>query len=517
MANELIINRGSSGTEIALLCNKQLTEFHKDSDVQTFSVGDLYIGTVRKIMPGLNAAFIDVGHAKDGFLHYHDLGPNVLSVKKLTRIGLAGGYPSGNLDSFSLEKKTTKTGKISAVLKKGEKILVQVAKEPISSKGPKISMDISLAGRFFILVPFTDQVSISRKVGNPEEKQRLKNLAQSLKPKNFGIIIRTVAEGTSVEELHRDLMDLQEKWETMFANLKNAEPKQKVFGETGRTQALLRDILNEDFSQIVANDKELTKEIKAYVDKISPGKGRIVKYHNKDVSIFEHFNIYRQMKSAFGKSVSFSKGCYLIIEHTEALHVIDVNSGSKSNPDMDAEANALFVNKAAAVEIARQLRLRDMGGIVVIDFIDVRSPANKKELYNAMRDAMSTDRAKHTILPMSKFGLIQITRQRVRPEINITTTEECPSCNGSGKIEATILIQEKISSQLTYLWQNLGHKKITLVVHPYIASYLRVGFPSIRLKWYWEYKRWLNIIVDENMHLTQYEFHNEKGEEIVLD
>lgn len=517
MANELIINRGSSGTEIALLCNKQLTEFHKDSDVQTFSVGDLYIGTVRKIMPGLNAAFIDVGHAKDGFLHYHDLGPNVLSVKKLTRIGLSGGYSNGNLDSFTLEKKTTKTGKISSVLKKGEKILVQVAKEPISSKGPKISMDISLAGRYFILVPFTDQVSISRKVGNPEEKQRLKNLAQSLKPKNFGIIIRTVAEGTSVEELHRDLMDLQEKWETMFANLKNAEPKKKVFGETGRTQALLRDILNEDFSQIVANDKELTKEIKAYVDKISPGKGRIVKYHNKDVSIFEQYNIYRQMKSAFGKSVSFSKGCYLIIEHTEALHVIDVNSGSKSNPDLDAEANALYVNKEAAKEIARQLRLRDMGGIVVIDFIDVRNPANKKELFNALKEAMSTDRAKHTILPMSKFGLIQITRQRVRPEINITTTEECPSCNGSGKIEATILIQEKITSQLGYLWQNLGHKKITLVVHPYIASYLKVGFPSIRLKWYWEYKRWLNIIVDENMHLTQYEFHNEKGEEIILD
>ena len=517
MANELIIDRGSSGTEIALLCNKQLTEFHKDSDVQTFSVGDLYLGTVRKIMPGLNAAFIDVGHAKDGFLHYHDLGPNVLSVKKLTRIGLAGSYPSGNLDTFSLEKKTQKTGKISGILKKGEKVLVQVAKEPISSKGPKISMDISLAGRFFILVPFTDQVSISRKVGNPEEKQRLKNLAQSLKPKNFGIIIRTVAEGTSVEELHKDLMDLQERWNKMFLNLKNAQPKQKIFGETGRTQALLRDILNEDFSQIVVNDKELSKEIKAFVDKISPGKGRIVKHHTKNVSIFEEHNIYRQIKSSFGKSVSFSKGCYLIIEHTEALHVIDVNSGSKSNPDMNSEENALFVNKAAAVEIARQLRLRDMGGIIVIDFIDVRSPNHRKELFNAMKEAMSEDRAKHTILPMSKFGLIQITRQRVRPEINIVTTEDCPSCNGTGKIEATILIEEKITSQLEYLWQNLNHKNITIVVHPYIASFLKVGLPSIRLNWYFKYKKWLNIVIDENSHLSNYEFLNEKGEEIVVE
>lgn len=516
MANELIINRGSSGTEIALLCDKQLTEFHKDSDVQTFAVGDLYIGTVRKIMPGLNAAFIDVGHAKDGFLHYHDLGPNVLSVKKLTRIGLAGSYPKSDLDTFTFEKKTLKTGKISGVLKKGEKVLVQVAKEPISSKGPKISMDISLAGRFFILVPFTDQVSISRKVGNPEEKQRLKNLAQSLKPKNFGIIIRTVAEGTAVEELHKDLMDLQERWDKMFHSLKNAEPRKKVHGESGRTQALLRDILNEDFSQIVVNDKELTKEIKTFVDKISPGKGRIVKHHSKDVSIFEQYNIYRQIKSSFGKSVSFSKGCYLIIEHTEALHVIDVNSGSKSNPDLDSEGNALFVNKEAAVEIARQLRLRDMGGIVVIDFIDVRNPNNKKELFQAMQDAMAGDRAKHTILPMSKFGLIQITRQRVRPEVNIVTTEECPSCNGSGKIEATILIEEKLSSQLEYLWQNMNHKKITVIVHPYIASFLKVGFPSIRTKWFLKYKKWLNIVVDENMHLADYEFTNEKGEEIII-
>jgi ribonuclease G len=514
LANELIINRGSSGTEIALLCDKQLTEFHKDSDVQTFAVGDIYLGTVRKMMQGLNAAFIDVGHAKDGFLHYHDLGPNVLSVKKLTRIGLAGSYPKSDLDTFTLEKKTQKTGKISGVLKKGDQVLVQVAKEPISSKGPKISMDISIAGRFFILVPFTDQVSISRKVGNPEEKQRLKNLAQSLKPKNFGIIIRTVAEGTPVEELHKDLLDLQERWDKMFKSLKDAKPRQKVHGESGRTQALLRDILNEDFSQIVVNDKELSKEIKAFVDKISPGNGRIVKHHSKDVSIFEHYNINRQIKSSFGKSVSFSKGCYLIIEHTEALHVIDVNSGSKSNPDMDSEENALFVNKAAAVEIARQLRLRDMGGIVVIDFIDVRNPNNKKELYNAMQDAMAGDRAKHTILPMSKFGLIQITRQRVRPEVNIITTENCPSCNGTGKIEAAILIEEKITSQLEYLWQNLNHKKITIIVHPYIASFLKVGFPSIRLKWFMEYKRWLNIVVDENMHISDSQILNEKGEEI---
>ncbi len=311
-------------------------------------------------------------------------------------------------------------------------------------------------------------------------------------------------------------MDLQERWDKMFHSLKNAEPRKKVHGESGRTQALLRDILNEDFSQIVVNDKELTKEIKTFVDKISPGKGRIVKHHSKDVSIFEQYNIYRQIKSSFGKSVSFSKGCYLIIEHTEALHVIDVNSGSKSNPDLDSEGNALFVNKEAAVEIARQLRLRDMGGIVVIDFIDVRNPNNKKELFQAMQDAMAGDRAKHTILPMSKFGLIQITRQRVRPEVNIVTTEECPSCNGSGKIEATILIEEKLSSQLEYLWQNMNHKKITVIVHPYIASFLKVGFPSIRTKWFLKYKKWLNIVVDENMHLADYEFTNEKGEEIII-
>jgi ribonuclease G len=517
LANELIIDRSSSGTEIALLCDKKLTEFHKDSNLQTFGVGDVYLGTVRKIMPGLNAAFIDVGHSKDGFLHYHDLGPNVRSLKKFTKIGLAGGYENGNLDGFTLEKKTLKTGKITQVLKRNEKVLVQVVKEPISSKGPKISMDVSMAGRYFVLVPFSDQISVSRKVGNPEERTRLKNLAQSLKPANFGIIIRTVAEGTPVEELHKDLTGLMDNWNKMYAALKNAEPKKKLLGETGRTQALLRDILNDEFNQIVVNDKDLFKEVRTYVDKILPGNSKIVKQYNGKNPVFENFGVNRQIKSSFGKSVAFSNGSYLIIEHTEALHVIDVNSGSKSDPGEDPEANALRVNKDAAKEIARQLRLRDMGGIIVIDFIDMKSAKNRKELHSALKDAMDGDRAKHTILPMSKFGLIQITRQRVRPEINITTTEECPSCNGSGKIEASILIEEKITSTVEYFWDNLNLKNVTLIVHPYIAAFLKCGVPSMRMKWLFKNKRWLKIVSDESMHLTQFEFHNEQGEEIVLN
>lgn len=516
MANELIVQSDSSGVWIALIRDKKLLELHQEKTQNNFSVGDIYLGQVRKIMPSLNAAFVDVGYEKDAFLHYHDLGPQIRSLNKFTKSRLQGGLKSESLLDFSLEDEIVKTGKIDQVLNKGQQILVQIQKEPISSKGPRISSELSLAGRYMVLVPFANQISISKKIKSFEERNRLRNLSVSIKPANFGLIIRTVAEGKSVAELHKDLMALQEKWKTIYTNLKGATPPTRILNEIDRSSSLIRDLLNENFTNIQADDLTVYQDLSSYINQVSPESAKLVKHYTGKVPIFEHFGINKQIKASFGKNVSLQGGSYLIIEHTEALHVIDVNSGSKATTDADQEANALSVNMEAAEEIARQLRLRDMGGIIVVDFIDQRNAANKKKIYDKLREAMQTDRAKHTILPMSKFGLIQLTRQRVRPEMNVITSEKCPQCKGTGEIESSILLVDEIQAKLEMLLNTLNLKKVSIVAHPYIIAFLNQGFPKLYWKWMWKYKSIIRVKADNSYHLGEYYFLNEVGEEIIL-
>ncbi len=517
MTNELIINSDSSGVWIALLRDKKLVELHQEKHSNNFSVGDIYLGQVRKIMSGLNAAFVNVGYEKDAFLHYHDLGPQIRSLNKFTKARLQGGQKEDKLTDFHLEPEIVKTGKIDQVLTKNQQILVQIQKEPISSKGPRISSELSLAGRYMILVPFANQISISKKIKSFEERNRLRNLALSIKPANFGLIIRTVAEGKPVADLHKDLMILQDKWAEIHRNLASAKPPVRILSEIDRSSSMIRDLMNDNFANIVVNDQVLYEDIKSYVRQVSPDAEKIVKLHQGKQPIFDTFSINKQIKALFGKNVSLQGGSYLVIEHTEALHVIDVNSGSKATSDADQEANALVVNLEAAEEIARQLRLRDMGGIIVIDFIDQRTPQNRKKVYERLRDEMSRDRAKHTILPMSKFGLVQITRQRVRPEMNIITAEQCPMCKGSGEVNSSILIVDEMEQKLAYLIQTLNLKKISITAHPYISAYINKGLLlSKRWSWAWKYKCWLSVHPDQSYHMGEYYFINEVGEEIIL-
>lgn len=515
MSNELIIQKNSSGIEIALLSEKKLTELHRESFDSSFQVGDFYLGKIKKISPALNAAFVDIGAEKDGFLTYFDLGPNVNSLKKFTRVVMEGRGKEVNIESFPLEPQTVKTGKISQAFKTGEKVLVQVLKEPIANKGPKITCDISLAGRYFVLVPFSNQVSISRKIGSPEEKKRLKDLAYSLKPQNHGVIIRTVAEGVDIAELDTDLRNLLKKWDTLVQQLKRAKPASLVLGEGSRIQTILRDVLNESFTSVVVNDGLIHAELKTYLQRISPQSEKILKLYQGKVSIFDHFGINRQIKSLFGKSVPFSGGAYLVIDHTEALHVIDVNSGNTSFDQRTRAENVLKVNLEAVSEIARQVRLRDMGGIIVIDFIDMKDPKHRSELFQALRDAMKTDKARHTILPMSKFGLVQMTRERVRPQLEISTTEICPSCNGTGRIENSVQLIDRLENNVIYLWENMNHKHLTLHAHPMVTSYIKNGIPSQRMKWWRKYKRWLRLKPDPSFHVTRLEFEDAEGHPIV--
>ena len=516
VSNELIINSTPKGDRIALLQDKRIVEYHLEESEPHFSVGDIYLGTVKKMVTGLNAAFIDIGYEKDAFLHYHDLGPNVNSLNKFTKEVIAERIKSGRLDNFKLEPEIDKHDKIDKVLSKNTLVLVQVVKEPISTKGPRLSCDISIAGRYTVLVPFSNGVNISKKITAKTERQRLQRLMSSIKPANFGVIVRTVAEGKEVEELDKDLRESIAKWDAGMAALKTAKPREKIIGEMSRATSMLRDLLNEDFDSVIVDTPELYQEARNYVLNIAPDKEKIVKLHQGKTKVFEQLGLEKQLKMLFGRSVSLPQGGYLIVEHTEALHVIDVNSGNKSNSESDQEATALSVNREAAKEIARQLRLRDMGGIIVIDFIDMKKAENKKAIQDIMKDEMRTDRSKYTILPLTKFGLMQITRQRVRPEMNVVTAENCPTCGGTGKITASIAISDIIEHHLEHILQNQNEKKPTIIMHPFLQAYFTKGFPSIRVKWYMKYKTWVKIIVDTSFGITDFKFLNDHNEPIEL-
>ncbi len=518
MSNELVVSSTQKGCRIALLKDKGLLEYHREEDGNQFTVGEIYLGTVRKVVPGLNAAFIDIGYEKDAFLHYLDLGPKILSLNKFTKQVLSSrSSVSGDLGKFKILPDINKHGKISEVLTRNQKILVQVVKEPISTKGPRLSCELSLAGRYIILVPFSNAVSVSKKITNSDERKRLVRLLTSIKPENFGVIIRTVAEGKDVAALHNDLNILYDGWKKGIQTLHKAKPRDVIVGEVNKTSSILRDVLNESFDSITIDDKKMFEEIKAYTKKIAPDKEKIVKYYNGRAKIFEAFGIEKQIKLLFGRSVSIKGGGYLIIEHTEALHVIDVNSGNKSNSEANQEATALAVNLEAAAEIARQLRLRDMGGIIVVDFIDMRKAENKKLVYQKMKDEMKDDRSKFTVLPLSKFGLMQITRQRVRPEVNIITAEKCPTCNGTGQITASIQVAEEIEQTLEHLLVDQNEKNISLALHPYLYSFFTRGVYSIRFKWFMKYHKWVKLIEDSSLAVTEYKFLNSELEVIEVD
>ena len=419
MSSELVVDVQPKEISTALLENNRLVELQKEAQNISFSVGDIYLGKVKKLMPGLNAAFVDVGYEKDAFLHYLDLGTQFNSCAKFLKQSLADTKRTLNLSKFNLLPDIEKEGTVNDILKPGQEVLVQIAKEPISSKGPRLTAEISFAGRFLVLIPFSDKVSISQKIKSSEERMRLKQLIQSIRPRNFGVIVRTVAEGKRVAELNNELKTLVKCWEDSLVKLQKAKLPSLIFEETGRTVGVLRDIFSPSFENIYVNDQEAYQQIYNYVSLIAPERKDIVKLYQGALPIFDNFAITKQIKSSFGKTVSFKSGAYLIIEHTEALHVIDVNSGNRSKAATNQESNALDVNLNAAEEIARQLRLRDMGGIIVIDFIDMMEAEHRQKLYDRMRELMSKDRARHNILPLSKFGLMQITRQRVRPAMDV--------------------------------------------------------------------------------------------------
>ncbi len=516
MKSELIVDVNPEEVSIALLEDSRLVSLQKESRNIAYAVGDLYLAKVKKIMPGLNAAFVDVGYEKDAFLHYLDLGPQFSSYNAFIQEALNDKKKQPQVSKFKREPDIPKQGTIASVVQPGQMLLVQIAKEPISSKGPRLTTEISFTGRYMVLMPFGDRISVSQKIKSTEEKIRLRQLISSIKPKGFSVIVRTSAEGKRVAELNHEMRTLVKYWEESIAKLQRSTAPALIFQEESRTVSMIRDLFTPDFENIYVNEVEAFTQIQNYVNLIAPENKDIVKLYGKDTPIFDNFNITRQIKSSFGKTVSFKSGAYLIIESTEALHVIDVNSGNRSKASPDQESNALDVNLKAADEIARQLRLRDMGGIIVVDFIDMNKSDHRQTLFDHMREVMANDRARHNILPLSKFGLMQITRQRVRPALDITTSETCPSCFGKGEVPASILFTDKLEEKIEYLVDSLKVKKFTMYVHPFVEAYIKKGVFSLFGKWRRKYGRGFKVIADESLAYLQYRVLDPDNHEIDL-
>lgn len=516
MKSELVVDVSQEDISIALLEDSRLVSLQKESRNIAYAVGDLYLAKVKKIMPGLNAAFVDVGYEKDAFLHYLDLGPQFSSYMEFIAEALKDKRKVPSVSRQKLLPDIPKQGTVQSVLQPGQQLLVQIAKEPISSKGPRLTTEISFTGRYMVLMPFGDKISVSQKIKSTEEKIRLRQLIGSIKPKGFSVIVRTSAENKRVAELNNEMRALVKNWEESIAKMQRSKAPALIYEEDSRAVSVIRDLFSPNFENIYVNHAETFTQIQNYVSIIAPENKDIVKLYSKDTPIFDNFNITRQIKSSFGKTVSFRSGAYLIIESTEALHVIDVNSGNRSKACPDQESNALDVNLKAADEIARQLRLRDMGGIIVVDFIDMSKSEHRQQLFDHMREVMANDRARHNILPLSKFGLMQITRQRVRPALDITTSESCPSCFGKGEVSASILFTDKLEEKIEYLVEHLKVKKFNMYIHPYVEAYVKKGVFSLYGKWRRKYGRSFKVIADESLAYLQYKVVDEDGKEIDL-
>lgn len=517
MKSELIVDVKPTSISTALLEDGRLMSLQKEARDASYAVGNLYFAKVKKLMPGLNAAFVNVGYGKEAFLHYLDLGSQFNSYCEFVNQVKAGaGKKPIHLSKMKLLPDIDKHGTVSDVLTQGQELIVQISKEPISTKGPRLTTEITFTGRFLVLIPFNNKILVSQKIKDRAEKMRLRRLVESIKPKNFGIIVRTSAENKRAAELNSELKVLLKCWDESVAKICYSKPPTLLYEEESRAVSLIRDVFNPDFENIYVNNAEIFEQIHNYVSLIAPDRGDIVKIYSDDMPIFDKFNVTRQLKSSFGKTVSFRSGAYIIIESTEALHVIDVNSGNRSRKTTDQESNALDVNLLAADEIARQFRLRDMGGIIVIDFIDMAKSEHRQALYEHMREVMQKDRARHNILPLSKFGLMQITRQRVRPALDIVTSETCPSCGGEGEIMPSLLFTDRLKDKIDYLINDLGVKGFIMYVHPFVDAYLKKGFISLYMKWRREFGRKFKIMPDQDLAYLQYRVIDNNKQEIDL-
>ena len=430
MSKEIVFNVGTQQTRIAIVEDGKLAELYIENAEHKRTIGNLYLGRIRKVMPSIQAAFVDVGQEQDAFLHFSDLSDNLPYL--LDFLGLEEPHVA-DIDVPKGRKDWDK--RPSDILNRGQTILVQITKEPISNKGSRISTDISLAGRFLVLVPLQNYVAVSRKITNDDERRRLESLASSLVPDGVGVIVRTVAQDRDAKSLDKDMKLLMERWRRVENRLREKpSPPALVHEDVDMASSIVRDEFSEEYNRILVDHEGLCHSIQSYVRAVAPQLVERVELHESGQPVFEAVGIQHGADRAFKDRVELPSGGYLFIEKTEAMHVVDVNSGRSGKGKSQAE-NSLNVNLEAARVIARQIRLRDLGGIIVVDFIDLYDEDDKQKVYDELEKGFEEDRAVTKVLPMSDFGLVEITRQRLRPSITTTfsSANGAPSDDGGGR------------------------------------------------------------------------------------
>jgi ribonuclease G len=502
MKKEIIINSSVGETRIAILENGRLVELFVEQPENERMVGDIYLGKVVNVVQGMHAAFVDIGQSQDAFLHFSDIGDVLAEYKDFVEL------------ENSRDGKKTKTQR--PIPKEGQELLVQIIKEPISKKGARISTELSLPGRFLVLVPQSDVVGVSKKIYSIKEKRRLKKLAREIKPEGFGVIVRTVAEGKDRNTLRADLEALLKQWEKLERKLKRASPPALIYKDVAMASSVIRDLFTSDVNRVLLDSKKLYKEISAYLSDVAPSLSARVEHYSSNRPIFDTFGIESEIEKSLSRKVWTPSGGYIVFDHTEALVAIDVNSG-KFVGRRAPEENTLRINLEAAREIARQLRLRDIGGIIVIDFIDMLDPNNKKRLYDEFRRELRKDRAQSNISSISEFGLIEMTRERVRPSLLFKFSEPCPTCNGTGRVPSKSMVVTKIDRWLKRFKTKRKEWSLNLVVHSSMADYLTVGLISRVRRLMWKYRLKIDVSKDDTLRADQFKVILKKNQMDVTD
>lgn len=510
MVKEIVINSTAVQTRVAITEDGYLADFFVDYPENRRTVGDIYLGKVARVLPGIKAAFIDIGLKHDAFLHFSDIGESTKQLQDM--IGDDSDVDEDEEDESS--KRGDNQNKPNPdnyprpsipKLQKGQEILVQITKEPVNNKGVRVSSSISLPGRFCVLLPFDGKVGISKKIQDFKERKRLRQMARSILPKNYGLIIRTVAKDQSEDALKEDLKNLMKTWQEIETNVKTEKPPSLIYQDMNTTSSVIRDLFTSDVSKVFIDSKKLYKQIKSYVNVVQPGIVDKIELFPSGNSIFDSFKIEEQIKTLMGRKVPLHSGGYLILEHTEAMVVVDVNSGRYAK-SKEQELNSLKTDLEAAREIARQLRLRDIGGIIVVDFIDLEEEKNRKKIFDELKKEFRRDRAKVTVLPMSDFGLVQITRQRVRQNILQAMKEVCPYCLGSGLLTKHSHIVYDLEEWVKKFKKTSSEKRLILKCHPLFAMRLREGKDGSLLKLQFKYFVRIKIEEDKNMQIGHLKF-----------
>jgi ribonuclease G len=543
MKKEIIINATDNEVRLALTEDDQLAELYVENAERERMVGDIYLGKVARVMPGIRAAFIDIGFKQDAFLHFSDIGSTLSEYSSLLgdedsevdtdddddesptggENQAVSSQSSGNTQTRTQEPRRDQrqrgsNGNQQAIpnLTPGQDIIIQVTKEPVGRKGVRVTSEVSLPGRFLVLLPFDGKIGVSKKMTSFKEKRRLRRIVKSILPEGFGVIVRTVAAEKDEAILKQDLENLIATWREIEKSVKTEKAPALLYKDMATTSSVIRDLFTEDVERVVVDSKKLHKEIRGYLKGVSPHLIDKIELFKGREPVFDSYGIEKEIAACLSKKVWLKSGGYIIIEQTEAMVVVDVNSGRYA-AKREQEQNSLRTNLEAAREVTRQLRLRDIGGIIVIDFIDLEDERNKKKVYDELRKEFRKDRARVTVLPMTEFGLVQITRQRNRQNILLSFSEPCPVCGGAGIVQSKSAIVNQIERWIRRFKSETHELRLTLRVTPSLATYLKEGTISRIAKMQFKFLMFVKLEEDNKLSMGEFHFISPKQGKDITD